>query len=169
MPGVDHDSLALFKEAKSGKKVFFALVVKGGTVGKLMASKSKITPGEITEAKKEVGGSAVVQGRCHGENGGLIFETVKDTAPAITSLTKKLLKDGGWNVDVEYRTNTEAETDGTPGTTTTTTGPQIGQRPTPPQRTPPPRPTPTTTSTPTTTRRLKISRSIRAKSCSRGS
>jgi hypothetical protein len=111
MPSVDRDSLALLKEAKTGKRVFFALVAKGGTTGKLLAGKSKVSPTEIGEAKKECGGSAVIQGRCHGENGALVFETVKDTAPAIATLTKKLLKEAGWMVDCEYRTNSDAESD----------------------------------------------------------
>ena len=57
MPGIDHDTLELLKEAKSGKRVFFALVVKGGTDGKLLARKSKVSPTQIGQAKKECGGS----------------------------------------------------------------------------------------------------------------
>ena len=111
MPGIDHDTLELLKEAKSGKRVFFALVVKGGTDGKLLASKSKVSPTQIGEAKKECGGSAVIQGRCHGEDHALVFETVKDTAPAVTTVTKKLLKEASWTVPFEFRINSDAESD----------------------------------------------------------
>jgi hypothetical protein len=95
IPGVDHDSLELLKEAKNRKRVFFALVVKGGTTEKLMAAKSKISPTEITAAKKEVGGSAAIEGHCQGEHGDLVFEMVKESAPQITSLTTKILKEAG--------------------------------------------------------------------------
>src|ERR1700722_10996364 len=102
MPGIDGDSVTVLKDAKSGKRVFFALVSKGSTEGHLVAKKSKVSPKKIDDAKRECGGGAVLQGRCHGEDGTLVFETARETAPTIATLTKKLLKEAGMTVPCDF-------------------------------------------------------------------
>jgi hypothetical protein len=87
------DDLKRAAQAPADRPYFFALVVRGGTDGKLIVSRRKGPEKQIADAKKETGGSAVVTGVCFGEDGTLVFETAKVPAPAWTPLVKRLAKD----------------------------------------------------------------------------
>lgn len=89
---VDKELAAALKLAKT-KRMYFALVMKGGAQGTLIVQKMKIPPGKIDAAKKELGGAAVVRGTCMGEDGALVFETAKPPAPAVAKLIKKIAKE----------------------------------------------------------------------------
>src|SRR5258706_16222071 len=60
---LDAELAAGLKQAK-GKRMYFAVVVKGGTDGALIVSKQKIPPTAIAEAKKKCGGSALIKSPC---------------------------------------------------------------------------------------------------------
>ena len=53
------------KIANKEKPQFFALVLKGGTSGKLLIDRKKIPTSQIAAVKKATGGSAVVIGVCY--------------------------------------------------------------------------------------------------------
>lgn len=80
--------------APAGSPYFFALVLKGGTDGRLIVAKGAIPEKQIAEAKKQTGGSAVIKGVCFGEEGTLVFETPKAPAPTWTPLVKRLANEG---------------------------------------------------------------------------
>jgi hypothetical protein len=96
------------KQAKQ-KKMFFAFVPKG-TDGKLIVSKRKIPPKDIADAKKEIGGSAAVLGKCFGEEGAMVFEVAKAVAPTLTAAVKKVAKrETGLTLQPEFRVVSEAD------------------------------------------------------------
>lgn len=68
-------------KAAKGKRMYFAVVLKGGADGALILSKQKIPPGSIADAKKKSGGSAVIKGDCFGEDGKHVFEVAKGPPP----------------------------------------------------------------------------------------
>ena len=77
---LDKDLVDGLKTAKT-KRCFFVLVLKGGTDGVLLVSKTKIAAPAIAEAKKSSGGSAVVQGFVSYADGAYLFETAKECLP----------------------------------------------------------------------------------------
>jgi len=106
---LDKDLVDGLKAAKS-KRAYFALVLKGSNDGALILSKTKVTPADITEAKKKSGGSAVLKGFCQYEDGKYIFETAKE-APATAAQAVKLIvkRDAGMAVHAEFRVSTDPE------------------------------------------------------------
>src|SRR5689334_16158820 len=104
---LDADLANGFKLAKT-KRVYFALVLKGGTDGALILSKTKVPLAAIADAKKQSGGSAVLKGFCRYEEGTYIFETAKQ-APATAAQAVKVIakRDAGQAVKAEFRISTD--------------------------------------------------------------
>jgi hypothetical protein len=93
------------KMARAEKPYFYALVLKGGTTGKLLVERMKIKMGPIQAAKKAIGGSAVIIGVCYFDTKlkKLIFETVKRPVPTWNLLVKKLARDqAGLTIEVKF-------------------------------------------------------------------
>ena len=104
----DKELAVALKQAKS-KKMFFALVPKGGD-GKLIIAKKKIPPKQLAEVKKEIGGGAPVTGKCFGEGDTMVFLVAKPVAPMLAALVKKLAKrDAGLAIDPEFRLAGDAD------------------------------------------------------------
>jgi hypothetical protein len=110
---LDKDLVANVKRAKKVKAdrpMFFVMVMKGGTAGKLIISKKKIPEKTIAATKKETGGSAVIKGVVFAEDGGLVFETAKVPAATCAPLAKKLLKENaGQAAKVQFRIGRDDE------------------------------------------------------------
>jgi hypothetical protein len=97
------------KAAKS-KRCYFVLVLKGGTDGALLVSKTKIAAPAIAEAKKKSGGSAVVIGFVSYEEGTYIFETAKLPSATAAQAVKTIAKrDTGLTTKAEFRVSTDPE------------------------------------------------------------
>jgi hypothetical protein len=106
---LDAELAAGLKQAK-GKRMYFAVVLKGGADGALIVSKQKIPPTAIAEAKKKSGGSAVIKGACFGEEGKHIFEVAKEP-PATLANTLKLIakRDSGLAIHAECRVGSDPD------------------------------------------------------------
>jgi hypothetical protein len=91
------------RTAKSDKPMFFAMVLKGGSDGVLLVDKMKIAPAKIQQAKKECGGSAVVNGLCFGEEGALVFETPKEPGGTWAAAAKKMAQAAGVSIKPVFR------------------------------------------------------------------
>ena len=138
---LDAELAAGLKQAK-GKRMYFAVVLKGGADGALIVGKQKIPPTAIAEAKKKCGGSAVIKGACFGEEGKHIFEVAKEPPATLANALKLIAKrDSGLSIHPECRVGSdpdlkdEDETSGgqqpsttTAKQTTTTTEKQPGQK-----------------------------------------
>ena len=84
--------------------MFAAVVAMGSTDGKLLMSKMKIKPGDLSEAKKAAGGGTVYLAASHVENGVYIFELAKEPPATLAQLIKKLAKtQAGLMIRVECR------------------------------------------------------------------
>jgi len=97
-------------------KLKFALVLKGGSDGVLIVSKT-IQNTDIEDAKKQSGGSAVIKGFCFGEEGKVIFEVGKQPASNWQAAAKKIAhKEAKVTINPEFRYSKDAESDETPPT-----------------------------------------------------
>jgi hypothetical protein len=93
------------KMASKEKPHFFALVLKGGTSGKLLLDRKKIPMSKIGPVKKATGGTAVVIGVCYFDKqaGALIFETTKPPGGTWAKLVKDLArKEAGLTVNAKF-------------------------------------------------------------------
>jgi hypothetical protein len=138
---LDAELAAGLKQAK-GKRMYFAVVLKGGADGALIVGKQKVPPTAIAEAKKKCGGSAVIKGACFGEEGKHIFEVAKEPPATLANALKLIARrDSGLSIHPECRVGSdpdlrdEEETSGGqhPSATTakqpaTTTEKQPGQK-----------------------------------------
>jgi hypothetical protein len=137
---LDADLANGLKQAK-GKRMYFAVVLKGGADGALIVGKQKVPPTAIAEAKKKCGGSAVIKGACFGEEGKHIFEVAKEPPATLANALKLIARrDSGLTIHPECRVGSdpdlkdEDETSGgqQPSTTAkqtpTTTEKQPGQK-----------------------------------------
>ncbi len=88
---VDKVLYTALKRAKTAR-MFFAMVARGATDGKLILTKAKVKPTDIGDAKKEVGGGRVFRGVCYGEDGRLVFELKKEPPATLEKLIKKTAK-----------------------------------------------------------------------------
>jgi hypothetical protein len=106
---LDAELAAGLKQAK-GKRMYFAVVLKGGADGALIVSKTKVPAPAIAEAKKKSGGSAVIKGACFGEEGKHIFEVAKEP-PATLANTLKLIakRDSGLSIHAECRVGSDPD------------------------------------------------------------
>ncbi len=103
---IDEDLVSGLKTART-KRMYFAVVLKGGTDGALMVSKQKIPPTDIAAAKKKTGGSAALKGACFVEDGTHIFEIAKVPPATLSAAIKKIAKrDAGMTLKVECRMGT---------------------------------------------------------------
>ncbi len=103
---IDEDLVTGLKAARS-KRMYFAVVLKGGTDGALLVSKQKIPPTEIAAAKKKSGGSAVLKGACFVEDGRYVFEVGKVPPATLSAAIKKIAKrDAGLTLQVDCRLGT---------------------------------------------------------------
>jgi hypothetical protein len=86
------EELAEGLKAAKTRRMYFALVLKGGADGALIVTKTKVPPADIAAAKKKSGGSAVLTGFCFVEDGKHIFEVGKVPPPAAEKVSKLLAK-----------------------------------------------------------------------------
>ena len=83
---------------------FFALIPKGGAAGALMVDKRRIPSARSDAVKKALGASSVVRGTCFGEDGALVFQTVKPAGATAAPLAKKLAQvHAGISIKPEFR------------------------------------------------------------------
>ncbi|MBL8795495.1 MAG: protein kinase, partial [Planctomycetia bacterium] len=99
-------ALQLAKRAKPEKRMFFALVLKGGgSKGVLLVSRRKVPKTRVDSAKKQSGGTAVVSGTCYlGDEGKVVFETPKAPAPRWKTLVREIAqKEAGVMLQAEFK------------------------------------------------------------------
>lgn len=89
--GEDKELYLGLKRAKT-QPMFFALVVKSATEGKLIVSKMKVKPSDISDAKKDLGAGKVLRGTCRFANGRHQFVTKQDPPATLAKLIKLLAK-----------------------------------------------------------------------------
>lgn len=103
--GTDKDLASALKAAKT-KRMFFAMVAKGGSDGCLIVSKTKVPASQIAEAKKKSGGTAVIRGVVYGQDGQLVFETAGEAPATAEKLAKKLAKESaGMSINPVFQVN----------------------------------------------------------------
>ncbi len=125
---LDKDLADGLKAAKS-KRCYFTLVLKGGTDGALIVSKTKIAAPAIAEAKKKSGGSAVVSGLVSYADGAYLFETVKVVSATAAQAVKTIAKrDAEQSIHAVFRVSTDPELLAGDGNSPPTT-PQTTQKP----------------------------------------
>ncbi len=106
---VDKELYAALKHAKTAP-MFAAVVAMGSTDGKLLMSKMKIKPGDVSEAKKAAGGGTVYRAATHVDSGVYIFELTKEPPATLAQLIKKLAKtQAGLMIRVECRVGTNLD------------------------------------------------------------
>jgi hypothetical protein len=86
----ESDLTAAIKLAKA-KPMHFVFLLKG-TDGKLIVAKSKISPKEVAEARKELGGGTLVTGKCTGPLNNLVFQVAKAAPSTLAATLKKVIK-----------------------------------------------------------------------------
>jgi hypothetical protein len=112
---LDKDLIDGLKAAKT-KRCYFVLVLKGGTDGALLVSKTKVAAPAIAEAKKSSGGSAVVQGFVSYVDGAYLFETAKIPPATAAQAVKTIAKrDAGMTFQALFRMGSDAELAGADG------------------------------------------------------
>jgi hypothetical protein len=96
------------KQAKT-KKMHFAFVPKGND-GKLIVAVKKIPAKDVADAKKKLGGSAPLIGKCFGEGELLVFQVAKEAGPTMADVVKKVAKrETGLTIAPEFRVAEDAE------------------------------------------------------------
>src|SRR5262249_33444280 len=64
------------------------------------------------EARKEIGGSAPVTGKCFAEDGTMVFLVAKPAVPTLAAAVKKVAKrETGLSLDPEFRVASDADAD----------------------------------------------------------
>ncbi len=107
----DAELKAALNLAKS-KKMFFAFIPKGGSDGKLIVSKVKISPKQIADAKKEIGGGTAVTGKCFSDGKTMVFQVAKAAPGTMGATLKKVSqRDAGLTIipDVQLAGDADAE------------------------------------------------------------
>jgi hypothetical protein len=79
------------QKATEPKPYCFAVVLKGSD-GILLVDKRKVAPAMLDAAKKKIGSTSVVRGRCYGGEGTLVFETAKPVGGTVASVVRKLMQ-----------------------------------------------------------------------------
>lgn len=104
------DELAAGLKAAKTRRMYFALVMKGGADGALLLAKTKVPPADIAAAKKKTGGSALLTGICFYEDGTFVFE-VGRVPPATAGNIIKLLakREGGQSIAPIVRLSQDPE------------------------------------------------------------
>jgi hypothetical protein len=106
----DANLTAALKQAKS-TKMFFAFVPKGSE-GKLLVSKTKISPKQISDAKKEIGGGTPVTGTCFGDGSTMVFQVAK-AAGTLANAIKNVAKRDAGLTKVRLATDADSEEEDT--------------------------------------------------------
>jgi hypothetical protein len=110
MAAVDEKLVAALRQATAPQQ--FAFVVKGATDGALVVGKH-IAPKDVADAKKACGGTTVVRGRCHKEEGKLVFEVPEEPAATLEKQIKTVIhRDAGLSLQVEIRVVAGLQLDG---------------------------------------------------------
>src|SRR4051812_24825905 len=82
---------AMLKLAQSQEMQF--VVVKGGGAAKLLMSKSKVPPKQVSEAMEQISGKIIARGRCVSEDKTLMFECEKPPASTLAAVLRSAIKD----------------------------------------------------------------------------
>ncbi len=90
--GRDMELYSGLKRART-QPMFFALVVRSASVGKMLISKMKVKPSDISEAKKALGGGRVLGGRCLYQNGSHHFILKQEPPATLARLIKRMAKE----------------------------------------------------------------------------
>ena len=118
----DVDLAAALKKAKAKTKKdawHFALVIKGTGEGTLIVNKGRVLQPDIDKAKKEIGATTVVKGRCSGDKDGLLFETAKEPDAKLAPTLKKVIKrDTGLTFNVDAKIGADVDDEDTPAPAT---------------------------------------------------
>jgi hypothetical protein len=105
----DEDLAAGLKAAKT-RRMYFALVMKGGADGALLLAKTKVPPADIAAAKKKTGGSALLTGFCFYEDGKYVFEVGRVPPATAANIIKLIAKrDGGQTIAPIVRLSQDPE------------------------------------------------------------
>lgn len=112
MSKIDADLAAALKQAKT-RPMYFAVVMKSPGEGTLIVSKTKVSPKAINEAKQDLGGGQIFQGRCAGEEtGGLMFTTSKEPPATLNKTLKAVIsRDAGLTLKVDVQQGAAAADD----------------------------------------------------------
>src|SRR5262245_38221666 len=103
MAAQDAKLAAALKQARSGP-MFFAFIAKGATDTVLLVGKKPIPPKEVNEARSSTGGKLIAKGRCHAEEGKMIFEVGKEPPPTLANQLKATIqRSTGLTMNVEVR------------------------------------------------------------------
>ena len=129
----DAELTVALKQAKGGRKMFFAFIPKGGADGTLIVSKIKIPPKQVMDTKKEIGGGTPVTGKCFkGDEGSMMFQVVKEAPATVAAAIKKVIKrETGLTIVVDVQTAADADAD-EPDATTAGAAPPSGGASAPP-------------------------------------
>src|ERR1044072_391363 len=93
MADKDKKLVTALKDAKK-RTMYFAFIPKGTSDGKLIVSKKKIPKAEIEQAKVALKVKLAFTGKCGSapDNGGLLFEVVKDPGASVGTSLKNVIK-----------------------------------------------------------------------------
>src|SRR5438477_259829 len=86
----DAELATALKEANV-RKLSFAFIYKGGD-GKLIASRVEISPKQIAEAQRALGGGFVIAGKCFGPIRNMVFQVAKEAPAALGPALKKTVQ-----------------------------------------------------------------------------
>jgi hypothetical protein len=101
--GADKELNQVLKKARTGE-MYFAVVVKSATEGKLLLAHAKVPATAVAEAKKSLGGGQELRGLCVGEEGTHVFYFRKAPPGILAQLLKSIAKiDAGLTINVECR------------------------------------------------------------------
>ncbi len=101
--GADKELNQALKKARTGE-MYFAVVVKSATEGKLLMAHAKLPATTVAEAKKSLGGGQELRGLCVGEAGTHVFYLRKAPPATLVQLLKSIAKiDAGLTIKVECR------------------------------------------------------------------
>ncbi len=104
MSTIDRSLAEALKSAKT-KSMNFVFVSKSPGEGRLIVCKDRISSHAIDQARKELGGGQVLQGRCTGDgNGQVVFETNNEPSLTLARTLKTIItRDAGLNLKVDAR------------------------------------------------------------------
>jgi hypothetical protein len=110
--GPDKELNKALKRAKTDQ-MFFAVIAKSATAGKLLMGRAKIPGSAIADAKQEIGGGHLLRGLCIGEDGTHVFYFRDDPPTTMPQLLKSLAKqDAGLTIHVECRRKADLQDTG---------------------------------------------------------
>lgn len=90
--GRDKKLFAGLKRART-QPMFFAVVVRNAREGKLLISKSRIRPSDVSAAKKSLGGGRALLGQCRYQSGSYHFVLKKEPPMTLARMIKRIAKE----------------------------------------------------------------------------